>query len=269
MSSILARVFALMAISTAIGTAPALAADPRPMPVVLAPGLLIPLQAYDNPRIKKLFESRGYRFLPAQMPDSGSVESRADRLYDEIKRLVPTGPFHILGVSMGGVDARRAIQKYGLGSRVRSLTTLSTPHRGTPLTDFVEEGGTGSDALKDVQDALYDLKPSSMEAFNRRVKDDSRVLYFSFGFMIPEPVLINGASPVTWYAHRTIKKYTGEDNDSMVGIGSARWGTYLGTMEGDHISISIDHRYRGRFIYKTTYDRVLDNLKRVDGAVSR
>jgi triacylglycerol esterase/lipase EstA (alpha/beta hydrolase family) len=36
---------------------------------------------------------------------------------------------------MGGLDARYAISLLGLARRVASLTTIGTPHRGTPVGD--------------------------------------------------------------------------------------------------------------------------------------
>lgn len=41
---------------------------------------------------------------------------------------------HLLGHSIGGVMARRAVQHGALHGRVASVTTLASPHRGTPLT---------------------------------------------------------------------------------------------------------------------------------------
>ena len=39
---------------------------------------------------------------------------------------------HVIGHSKGGLIARRYIQRYGGARRVKSLTTLGTPHHGTP-----------------------------------------------------------------------------------------------------------------------------------------
>lgn len=40
--------------------------------------------------------------------------------------------FHVIGHSKGGIIARHYVQHHGGGRRVRSLTTLGTPHHGTP-----------------------------------------------------------------------------------------------------------------------------------------
>ena len=230
-------------------------------PVVLAPGILIPLTSYDDPKIKAVFTQYGYDLVVAQQQPSGSVEARATKLCAEIARLVPTGQFHIMAISMGGLDARRAIQKCNLSSRLISLTTVSTPHRGSPLADTATPG-TG--LFKDLGDAIYDLSTARTAAFNNSVIDDLHVKYFSIGFMIPEPVSMNDF--LTWMLHKTIKDKSGQDNDGLVGVDSANWGTYLGTMEGTHMAISVANKYNGGFIYEATYAKVLQNLVRVDAS---
>jgi triacylglycerol lipase len=42
---------------------------------------------------------------------------------------------HVVGHSQGGLDARWAITKLGYAPHTASLTTVGTPHRGTPLGD--------------------------------------------------------------------------------------------------------------------------------------
>src|SRR4029077_11559874 len=45
-------------------------------------------------------------------------------------------PVHLVGHSLGGLDARYAVTKLGLDKQVRSVTTIGTPHRGTPFVDW-------------------------------------------------------------------------------------------------------------------------------------
>lgn len=81
-----------------------------------------------------------------EVPPTASIRRRAGEL---AARIVATageddGPLHLLGHSTGGLDARLAISPSarvgrgdrGWAARVRSLTTLSTPHYGTPLASF-------------------------------------------------------------------------------------------------------------------------------------
>src|SRR5205814_1408651 len=49
---------------------------------------------------------------------------------------LPAGPVHVIGHSMGGLDARFMVAKLGMETRVLSLTTVGTPHRGSPFADW-------------------------------------------------------------------------------------------------------------------------------------
>jgi triacylglycerol lipase len=174
-----------------------------------------------------------------------------------------------MAISMGGLDARRAIQKCELGDRLISLTTVATPHRGTPLADSIAKDEPSSGLFKELGDSLKDLRTSACATFNDNVTDDERVQYYSIGFMIEEPVTLQNTDFLTWYLHLSIKNKSGESNDGLVGTGSAEWGTYLGTMMGNHLAISVaNQEYRGEKIYQATYQAVVDNLVSVDSGAS-
>jgi hypothetical protein len=83
----------------------------------------------------------------AQLPPTASVRRRACRLGDLVARTADPedrrGPIHFVGHSTGGLDARLLVSpgaELGLSEadlywlpRVASITTISTPHFGTPL----------------------------------------------------------------------------------------------------------------------------------------
>jgi triacylglycerol lipase len=77
-----------------------------------------------------------------RVPLTGSIDARARALADEIARFRfpdPDGPIHVVGHSMGGLDARYLLDRNlsGLGGRIASLSTIGTPHRGSPIADFL------------------------------------------------------------------------------------------------------------------------------------
>ena len=94
---------------------------------------------------------------------------------------------NLVAHSMGGIDARYAISKLGLHGSVASLTTIGTPHWGTPVAH-------GSALLFDQRlplgrllaslgadlDGLRELTPARMFEFNREVPDVRDVLYASY-----------------------------------------------------------------------------------------
>jgi len=75
-----------------------------------------------------------------RVPLTGSIDARARALADEIARFRfpdPDGPIHVVGHSMGGLDARHMISRLGMDAQVQTLVTLGTPHRGSPVADRV------------------------------------------------------------------------------------------------------------------------------------
>lgn len=80
---------------------------------------------------------------------TASIRRRAVKLVQMLAHTAGTddGPIHLLGHSTGGLDARlvsspsvhltpRANQQLGWAPRLRSVTTMNTPHYGTPLASF-------------------------------------------------------------------------------------------------------------------------------------
>ena len=76
-------------------------------------------------------EDAGNRVLVTRVPPIAGTEKRAKRLADQIDRTFPDEPIHLIGHSMGGLDARRMLADRELQRRVLSLTTIGTPHLGT------------------------------------------------------------------------------------------------------------------------------------------
>ena len=96
----------------------------------------------------------------SDVPPTASVRRRARQLGELIARTSTTdGPIHLLGHSTGGLDARLvaspcaqlATSKEAKAwlPRLRSITTMNTPHYGTPLASFF--------ATAKGQQALYAL----------------------------------------------------------------------------------------------------------------
>src|SRR4051812_388083 len=88
------------------------------------------------PGIRAHLEAAGNRVLAARVSPTSGVARRAADLKRFIDLEVPAGPVHVIGHSMGGLDARYMIAKLGMESRVKSLTTVGTPHRGTTFADW-------------------------------------------------------------------------------------------------------------------------------------
>jgi triacylglycerol lipase len=115
-------------------------------PIVLAHGLFgftrigvgpITLTPYFR-SIPEQMIAAGNRVLVTRVPSIASVERRAVRLGAQIRKAFPDEPVHLIGHSMGGLDARRLLAHPAWQRRVLSLTTVGTPHLGTALADFAK-----------------------------------------------------------------------------------------------------------------------------------
>lgn len=118
---------------------------------------------------------------------SNGVTERAARLAQHLDTVWPTGKVNIIAHSIGGLATRDLITRLGFSGRVASLTTISTPHRGTPVADFVI-GNFGDTAVMHLVEtagfdtaALRDLTTDSCAAFNAHTPDAPGVAYFAYG----------------------------------------------------------------------------------------
>ncbi len=115
-------------------------------PIVLAHGLFgftrvglgpITLTPYFR-SIPQALTAAGNRVLITRVPSIAGVERRAARLGEQILKTFPDEPVHVIGHSMGGLDARRLLANPAWQQRILSLTTIGTPHLGTALADFAK-----------------------------------------------------------------------------------------------------------------------------------
>ena len=151
-------------------------------------------------------------------------------------------PVNIIAHSLGGLDARYMIShlKHKHPSvRVASLTTIATPHRGSPVADYFVEKGAGPIHLPKLYgliertglgtEAFEQLSTRYMTTeFNPATPDEAGVRYFSYG------ADIGGTPPLLSlfrHPHGVIARAEGP-NDGLVSVESSRWGEYQGTLEG-------------------------------------
>ena len=191
------------------------AGEPRrgpPWPVILVHGFsgfnrLGPLEYYF--RVIDTLASEGEHeiFAPA-LPPYNSVEERAPYLglaIDNVLRDTSAAKVHLIAHSQGGLDARFAISVLGYDDRVATLTTIATPHRGSPLCDYAlalpEDSldpvalllawligavddpaaapGGDSDWRSDMDASARSLSTAAVAAYNAAHPDSPRVPIFS------------------------------------------------------------------------------------------
>ena len=201
------------------------------MNLVFASGFLAP---------QKVLGVDYFRDLPAQYPDAlfpgvavdGRIRDRAPVLARKIKERFPTGEIHIIAHSMGGLDSRFLLSNnlLGLADRVVSLSTLSTPHRGSPVADLVLGLIPGIDArpVRAVLDrlssigsgALDDLTATAAVAFNQENRDLPHVRYLSYFGCGHISLALLATYEFIKSRGRTDDEKT---NDGVVSLTSAKW----------------------------------------------
>jgi triacylglycerol lipase len=214
-------------------------------PIVLVHGLL----GYDQlrvlgrpvkdyfPGISARLRSAGNRVYMARVSPTGSVAQRASDLKAFLDRELPGEPVHLIGHSMGGLDSRYLISKLDGADRALSLTTVGTPHRGTPFADWGLH--RFEKLLKPVlgwlgmpHQAFYDLTTAACAKFNQEVPDAPRVRYFSVAGRCTGPWLGLG-----WQlSHRIVHRAEGP-NDGVVSLTSAAYGEGCEVWDGDHLNL--------------------------------
>ena len=215
-----------------------------PLPVVLVHGLFgfdrlgVPGAKLHYFRgIARHLESLGCHAHAVRLPPAASVPERAQMLCDKIAAL-PHDRVDIVAHSLGGLDARYALARLGLASRVRALVTVGTPHRGTPLADLATDGPLAGArralaALGLPLHALDWLSTAALERFNREVPDVAGVRYACVvgGIRDERASVPLAILPV----HAYLRRVSGA-NDGLVPIASQYWGETLAEIEADHFA---------------------------------
>ncbi|THV05267.1 alpha/beta-hydrolase [Dendrothele bispora CBS 962.96] len=252
-----------------------------------------------------LRDKLGVEVIVTAVPPTGSVSSRAEALHAQLSHRAMGRGVNFMAHSMGGLDCRHLI------SNVRpteyaplSLTTISTPHRGSPFMDWcaqnlglgkkgedgtnspVPEPSSGSNLSSESKLTLSTLSslPSSFttlllsildspaysnlttnylqQAFNPSTPDNPDVKYFSVTSRVKSVSIWHPF----WFPKMVVDEWEKEErerlrkqweadprgqrkdsspplfsldsewgNDGLVPIQSAKWGEFLGVLEGcDH-----------------------------------
>jgi triacylglycerol lipase len=173
-------------------------------------------------------------FMP-RLPALAGVPERAQKLADYVRRL-NADKVNIIAHSMGGLDARYAIARLGLGDKVASLVTIGTPHHGTPLADLGHNRAARltRGLIRRIgipSDYLDWLTPQKMRQFNQEIVDDPRVIYASVAGRVGARRLRR--NPLLIVPHAYLHLRAGS-NDGIVPELSQRWGETWGETEADH-----------------------------------
>ncbi|KAK3823544.1 MAG: triacylglycerol lipase [Benniella sp.] len=187
----------------------------------------------------------GCRVYTARVPPFAGIEQRAERLCAYIEKTVPHGSeINLVGHSMGGLDCRFLISHLKSSHfKVRSLTTLGTPHRGSSFANYVMTDIVGQVRLEMFwkmmgmvgieRGAADNLTTHYLQnEFNPRTPDDPQVAYFSYGATF-EPSIFSRFR----FSWKVIMDREGP-NDGLVSLQSAQWGKFIRAIpNADHLDL--------------------------------
>ncbi len=255
-------------------------------PIVLHHGF-ISGRALQWPGAKEALEKKGCRVFSTEVSAAQTIPIRAQQLSLQIEQILQETGFpkvNIITHSMGGLDARYLISSLKYSDRVASLSTVSTPHRGTPLANWAvskshELGGqilhlildlaarlansTTTFSKVDVAATFNNLKEDYVEReFNPKNPDNPRVYYQSWAGKAVKSRR-NVIKSILMDTYDIIFETRGE-NDGIVPISSSAWGVFRGVIEADHLRLaghSFDDPTEGSFDQNQFLENITAELR--------
>lgn len=210
--------------------------------------------------------------VPRVHPTAG-IARRARKLAERIETLCPDEPVHIVGHSMGGLDARALLHLPGWEDRVLSLTTIATPHLGSTLAE------TARDRLGPLYQLLrafdwdhqgfLDLLPDRAQRLHEELTAPAEIPCFQVSAE-------TSAEDVCWPLRATWAALSESEgaNDGLVSTRSASaFGRPLSVCRADHLrQMNWCTGKPSRFVWpqvRALYREILSNLVEIEAASNR
>ncbi len=244
--------------------------------------------------VAEQFREKALRVLVPALDPTHGIALRGTQLRDQITAAFNAGtldrslPTHLIAHSMGGLDSRFMLSPANpdrIAVPIRSLTTISTPHQGSPIADLLDHpadlipfphlpfSGVANPleaALKKLGISLDGLRNLTSEycqrVFNPTYVNAPQVSYYSVAgsgrTTFPQ------TAALLFLFHQYITARTGEANDGLVTTTSAQWGTFEGnfwsTDHAEEIGYDLDNLLiPPGFPYLAKYDQLLANIARL------
>jgi len=231
-------------------------------PIVLAHGMgytaggLLGIGYWYN--IPSTLTSHGARVFISDQTAMASTADRAAQLKTFVLNvLASTGAakVNVIGHSQGGLDSRYMISNLGMASKVASLTTVCTPHRGSHVADVIlglnsDLGGWIASLTNVVYYFLFGGQQNSAagarylsvsymnSTFNPNTPNNSSVYYQSWASYIYFPCLLD---KTVFIASGALLYFYDGTNDGLVALNSAQWGNFRGSQSGSIFGCGVSH----------------------------
>ena len=179
----------------------------------------------------------------SSLPAEKTAETLKQRILDIVKE---TGceKVNIIAHSKGGMEARYVISCLDMDPYVASLTTINTPHKGTPLAggaiekipkkvfSTVGKGYKGlytklGDENCDFLAGVNELTPEKCAELNEKIPDCEGVYYQSAGSKMKS----SSGAMFPLNAGYAMIKPSGGENDGLVPTDSMVWGHFSGVLQ--------------------------------------
>ncbi|KAF7723558.1 hypothetical protein EC973_001847 [Apophysomyces ossiformis] len=239
----------------------------------------------------------GAKVIVTGVSRTGSIAQRAQQLHDVLKIVLDNQDVNFVAHSMGGLDCRHLLSHIkDRPYRVQSLTTICTPHRGSPVMDwFRDHVGVGIEKQKDISwqttsmSMAKSVNRSEASVANWNIDVNAKNLLNTAIQWFDEPAYANLTTnycnnyfnpntpddpSVAYYSYaasvtiptwssllglpwQLVKEKEG-DNDGIVSVESAKWGQYVKTVQADHWDLTGKSYlpYRWQTDSSSNFDRI-------------
>lgn len=225
--------------------------------------------------IPQFLNSTGTPVYVVELSTDGTIEERAAVLKNFLDTDLKGQMVNVIAHSLGGLDARWCISVLHT-NQIYSLTTIGTPHRGTPLADWavnqVDHSGFWYWVFRAVgynltaRRFLREITTTSMKRFNEVARDSPDVRYFS---VRTKARFEDGTmSYLLWFPAHWLEGQrhylSANGHDGLVPFDSQGWGKEISaSSEVDHLGQmnhhelrTIDRRDSSLRLYKLMYENL-------------
>jgi len=186
--------------------------------------------------IRTMLKDKGYTVFHSKVAWAASVDKRAADLKVNILKILEetkAEKVNIIAHSMGGLDSRHMMfndrNDGKIHEHIASLTTISTPHAGSPFADWgLNNFSKIPVLLKKIGldiDAFQDLQTDACKGFNERpevidfeLSCQSKIRFQTYAGRQD----LRGVFTLLKTSFRIIEEKEGE-NDGLVSVSSAKW----------------------------------------------
>jgi triacylglycerol lipase len=255
-----------LSVLAACKSAPEPAAEASGWPVILVHGFGgsrdYPILGDYFHGVRDVLHADGVHVVAPSLPRFASSAERAAALahvVDDVLKASGEDRVHLIAHSQGGIDSRYLVERLGYAQKVGSLTTLSTPHEGTPVAMIWEpfpdpvvdlalsvpalaptDGSGAVDTLSGGQWSPARERAYPVPAFSFAGLAGADLQGACDGGLWGEPTHV--AAPQTWLLGQwsminASRPGVVRSNDGLVPVDSARWQRFLGCLPADHVAL--------------------------------